>query len=84
MVFTVSVFGVKGYRSIGGDSFLSFNKDRFETQLFFWLDGLGENHVRSQICVLVLRRLGVSKEDRDALIRKGEFYRYVEFFGAIN
>lgn len=37
----------------------------FETQLFFWSSGLGEDHVASLVYGTILRRSCVSKEDQD-------------------
>lgn len=70
-VLSASVYDARVYHLIYGDSFLSFSKGMFKTQIFFWFSSLGDEHVASRICGIIMRRSFVSKEDRYALIRKG-------------
>lgn len=57
----------KGYRSVRGEPFPSYNKGMFETQMFFWLDDISEYDVVGRIYDTILRRSGVSEDYHDVL-----------------
>lgn len=73
-VCSASISIERGYRSICGESLPSSSKEMFDTRLFFWFGGVGEDHVASRMCVIIFRRSRVCREDQDLLIWDREFY----------